>query len=77
MWTRSKDQQKPGKFAYSLYSMTNELVETVGGFDTHSEADRAAEAAQRRALFGDKATMTLDEIINSMNDDELLAELLA
>lgn len=75
MWTRSKSAD--GKFECSLYSITGEHVETRYGFTTPQAADRAAEAAQRIDLFGDKAALTLDQIIDSASDDELLAELLA
>jgi hypothetical protein len=74
MWTRGRDKDQAGKFAYELYSADNVLIERVGGFATHTEADRAAEVAQRRVLFPvADAPLTLDEIL--MSDDELLAAL--
>lgn len=51
MWTRGKDKEKPGKFCYELYDASGAFVERVGGFQTHSEADRAAEQAQRALLI--------------------------
>lgn len=76
MWTRGKDKQAAGKFAYEVFGMDGALIESVGGFDTAQAADRAAEHAQRVALFGDAARLTLTDIIDSMSDDELVAELL-
>jgi len=67
MWTRGKDKQIPGKFAYELFD-GNTMIERVGGFATAQDADRAAETAQRRALF----PVTECE----MTDDELLAALM-
>lgn len=71
MWTRGKDENHPGKFAYELWNESKK-VERVGKFDTAQEADRAAEIANRRlvqcmmsgepfhGVFTDN--MTLDEI---------------
>lgn len=64
-WTRGKDAEQPGKFAYELFDGF-ETVERVGGFDTPADADRAAEAAQRRHLFP-AAPASIDDI----SDDEL------
>ncbi len=66
MWTRGKDKNAPGKFAYELFT-NGALTERVGGFDTAQAADRAAEVAQRKALRdevlgGVKSTITLDEL---------------
>ena len=69
MWSRGRDEEQPGKFAYELFDGRN-LVERVGGFATHTEADRAAESAQRRLLLG-------APIECSLSDADLLAELLA
>lgn len=69
MWTRGKDKEQPGKFAYELFAADGALIERVGGFDTHTAADRAAEAAQRRVLFPPVTGET-------MSDDELLAALM-
>lgn len=70
MWTRGKDKEQPGKFAYELWD-DFELVKRVGGFDTPAEADRAAEEAQRHFLFPPQ----YDEF-SHLTNEELLAELL-
>lgn len=57
MWTRGKDRQHLGKFAFELFDGAGALVERRGGFDTAQEADRAAERAQR-ALLAPAPTMT-------------------
>lgn len=81
MWTRSKDKTNPGKFSYTLYTDSGLLVETVGGFDTHTAAERAAEAAQRSLLRSTVANLEsarsyMDAIeSDDMTDDELLAAL--
>jgi hypothetical protein len=78
MWVRGKDKNNPGKFEYSLYD-DQRLVECVGGFDTHFEADRAAERAERKLWASAVRFDELDDIPDSiakMSDDELLAELL-
>lgn len=73
MWTRGPDKEQPGKFAYELWN-ERDMVERVGGFDTAQEADRAAEAAQRRQLFPQSSDALPDDIAN-MSNEELLAEL--
>lgn len=72
MWTRGRDKNEAGKFAYTLYGVAGETIETVGGFETHTAADRAAEVAQRRVLFpiADQA-----DALPEMTDLELLAAL--
>ena len=72
MWTRGKDKNEAGKFAIEVFNDAGELVLTKGGFDTATEADRAAEVEQRNVLFGYAPGFDWD-----MSDDELLAELLA
>lgn len=67
MYTRGKDWEQPGKFEYCLFDENNNLVERRGGFDTHSEADRAAEQAQRALLFPAR--------VYSDSDDDLLKAL--
>lgn len=71
MWTRGRDEQNAGKFAYELFGDDSTLLERRGGFNTPYEADRAAEIAQRLALFP-PSTRTDD-----IDTDELMAELLA
>jgi hypothetical protein len=71
MWTRGRDKDQAGKFAFELFDANNVLVQRVGGFATHTEADRAAEVAQRRALFPVDAL----GVAETMTDDELLAAL--
>lgn len=79
MWTRSKDKTDPGKFAYSLYTDSGIHVETVGGFATHTEAERAAEAAQRGLLRSTVARLESSRSYSDaveaddMSTDELLA----
>lgn len=51
MWTRGKDKEQPGKFAFELFDMEGAPVQRVGGFNTAQEADRAAERAQRNLLL--------------------------
>lgn len=71
MWTRGPDKEIPGKFAYELWD-GSALVECVGGFDTHTEADRAAEQAQRGLLFRPVAgepEMTVEEILAGLSED--------
>lgn len=70
-WTRGRDREHPGKFAYELWD-DDGMVEHVGGFETAQEADRAAEAAQRILLFG--MPPEIDEY-EAMTDEELLREL--
>lgn len=75
MWTRGKDGQ--GGFQYSLYSPSGAHVETVGGFTTHTEADRAAERAQRLRCGFDQPCDTLRylralEADNHMTDEDPL-----
>lgn len=69
-WTRSKDTESPGKFCYEIFDGF-QTVERRGGFDTAQEADRAAEIAQRRWLFGapepEPDAMTVDEIFAALS----------
>ena len=70
MWTRGPDKEIPGKFAYELWD-ERALVERVGGFDTHTEADRAAEQAQRGLLFRPVAgepEMSIEEILVELSE---------
>lgn len=73
MWTRGKDGN--GGFQYSLYTGTGAHVETVGGFATHTEADRAAERAQRLRCGFEKADSALRYFqameADNMTDEEL------
>ena len=71
-WTRGKDPASPGQFNYELWDGFR-MVERKGGFATAQDADRAAERAQRRLLFG--APISQDHSDLSLSDDELLAEL--
>ncbi len=52
MLTCGKDDKNPDKFAYTMYTPDNVKVETVGGFDSFQDADRAASAAHRLLLVG-------------------------
>lgn len=74
MWTRGKDKEQPGKFAFELFDAAGTLIERQGGFATHTEADRAAERAQRCALF--PKIIPLDGSLY-LTDEEILAELCA
>ena len=75
MWTRGKDENNPGKFAYELWD-GNKLIERVGNFNTAQEADRCAERVQRMylnnpstfiAASGDVPTdEELDELIKNL-----------
>lgn len=71
-WTRGKDTESPGKFCFELFDGF-QTVERRGGFDTPQEADRAAEIAQRRWLFGAREpeldAMTVDEIWAALSDE--------
>ena len=73
MWTRGRDKDQPGKFAFELFDDQGATIERVGGFASHTEADRAAEVAQRRALA--PILPALDTETDAMSDDELLSEL--
>jgi hypothetical protein len=74
MWTRGKDGK--GGFQYSLYTEAGAHVETVGGFATHTEADRAAERAQRLVCgFGEPCGAVRYFQAMHMTDEELLHEL--
>jgi hypothetical protein len=81
MWTRGKDKTDLAKFAYSLYTDSGIHVETIGGFATHTEAERAAEAAQRGLLRStvvnlESARSYMDAVdADEMTTDELLAAL--
>jgi len=73
MWSRGKDAENPGKFAFELWDGFD-LIKRVGGFDTAQEADRAAEAAQRAHLFPQAEEPLPDDIAN-MSIEELGREL--
>ena len=49
MHTRGQDKDRAGCFAYELWASAT-MVERVGGFATHTEADAAASLAERRLL---------------------------
>lgn len=67
MWTRSAKQEN-GTFAITVYNQDGSVYLQQDGFTTPAEADKAAELAQRKVLFGE---LELPE----MSDDEILAEL--
>lgn len=70
MWTRGPDKEIPGKFAYELWD-GNVMVERGGGFDTHTEADRMAEQAQRGLLFRPvlgEPEMSIEEILAELSE---------
>ena len=70
MWTRGPDKELPGRFAYELWD-GNTMVDRVGGFGTHTEADRAAEQAQRGLLFRPapgEPVMTIEEILAELSE---------
>ena len=50
MWTRGKDIEQPGRFAYELFSSSGTPIHRQGGFTTAHDADRAAEEAQRQQM---------------------------
>lgn len=72
-WTRGKDSENPGAFYYELWTDAG-TVERKGGFPTAQDADRAAERAQRRLIFG--APALSDEAESMLSDADLIAELL-
>lgn len=75
MWTRGKDENNAGKFAYEVWN-ERELVERVGNFDTAQEADRAAEIANRRFVSCLMTGEAFDGVFtDNMSLDEILAEL--
>jgi len=76
-WTVHKDKSFPGKFAYELWAGF-ETIHTVGGFDTLQQADKAAGKANTKwLLYGiTDPEQSLDDLIEKLTDDELLAELL-
>lgn len=73
MWTRGPDKEEPGKFYFELWD-GNTLVKRVGGFETHTEADRAAEQAQRQHLFP-TSQMTVEEVLADLDEIEKLLNL--
>jgi hypothetical protein len=76
-WTTGKDANAAGKFGYELWSGFN-TIHTVGGFATMQEAnDAGCRANTNWLLYGvTEPAMTLDDVLASLSDDELLAELL-
>ena len=84
-WSRGKDKVNPGKFAYTLSCGFTEL-ETVGGFDTAQDADRAAELAERKLMTCGYDPVEYSRcwvrdnvdgaIWEMLSDDELIRELL-
>jgi hypothetical protein len=76
-WTTGKDAEAPGKFAYELWSDT-EILHRVGGFATMQDADRAGGRANTNyVLYGvTEPAQALNDILDQLSDDELLAELL-
>jgi hypothetical protein len=62
---------------YELWSGFN-TIHTVGGFATMQEAnDAGCRANTNWLLYGvTEPAMTLDDVLASLSDDELLAELL-
>ncbi|MES2367590.1 MAG: hypothetical protein V4563_17070 [Pseudomonadota bacterium] len=73
MLTCGKDSKNPGKFTYTMYTPDNMEVETVGGFDSFQEADKAASAAHRLLLVGLHPLQAMQ--IPVMSLDELRAGL--
>lgn len=82
MWTRGRDTDQPGRFAYELFSSTGAPVHRRGGFATSQDADRAAERAQRQQMVAeamdaagygpleDEVEMSIDEILAELWDEE-------
>lgn len=77
-WTTGKDANAAGKFAYELWGDTG-TIHSVGGYATMQEADRAgARANTNWLLYGiTEPAMSLDDVLDELSDDELLAALLA
>lgn len=77
-WTTGKDASATGKFAYELWSDTG-IIHTVGGFATVQEADKAGGRANTNwLLYGvTEPAMSLDDVLDELSNDELLAALLA
>lgn len=70
MWTRGRDKDQPGAFAFELWEGRT-LIERRGGFATAQEADRAAEMAQRRLTFPpmpDDEALSLEELRAALSD---------
>ena len=76
-WSTGKDANATGKFAYELWAGFD-TIHTVGGFATIQEAnDAGCRANTNWLLYGiTEPAMTLDDVLASLSDDELLAELL-
>jgi len=82
MWTRGKDTEQTGRFAYELFTSSGEVVHRRGGFATAQDADRAAERAQRQQMVAeamdahglgpleDEPEMTIEEILAALSEDE-------
>ena len=73
MWTRSA-KQADNTFAITVWDNDGAVYLEQSGFKTVSDAEQAAERAQREVLFGNPE-YTLDQSMAEMSDDELLAEL--
>lgn len=77
MYTRSRDKET-GTFSYKVWDWNGDLYAEEGDFVDHQECDKQAELAERRMTLemqsGEKP-MTIDDVIQDMSDDELLAEL--
>jgi hypothetical protein len=76
-WTTGKDANAIGRFAYELWSDTG-IVHTAGGFATMQDADKAGGRANSNwLLYGvTEPAMSLDDVLDELSDDELLAALL-
>lgn len=75
MWTRGKDENNEGKFAYEIHDGFI-MVERVGNFDTAQEADRAAEIANRRLVMCALSGEPFDGVFtDNLSLDEILSEL--
>lgn len=77
MWTRGKDANNEGKFAYELFNEAGQMVERVGRFPSAQEADRAAERAQRSLLFNPHFAPFSHDVATPEELEEFLEEILS
>lgn len=82
-WSRGKDAENLGKFAYECLDWNGNLYRREGGFASAQEADRAAETAEREMTLRQNAAEWYDfegpfgqgDAPVEMSDDDILREL--
>lgn len=69
-WVRGKEKSRPGTFFYECRDWSGNLFRAEGGFESHVQADRAGELAER------EMTAAMNGAVASPSDSELLVDLL-